>query len=456
MSNTEKKGQGVTQKFGEDGKTKKRTSKKDNKDSDDHCKDCRKIIYSETKALNCNFCFKWVCTECLEVPDDLYTVLVQNPKSLLLVPCKDCSSQISSLQEMRDTLNEVKANQAETKEQLDNLSRVSKINQDGTKKQLDNLNKKMLNLSKDLQKSVKETVKSEVDSQLGAKFLQVEAELNDQMDRRFEEIKKGKQAISGVTGDGAVSQDEIRDIVREAYKEEKMKDSKKPNLVIFNVPEKKTKDWQERKRNNMELVLKVLNFLLDMDNIESKIVKVVRMGKWEDEKIRPIKVVLTDPDTKYKFLQKSYKLSEADDEILKRVRISPDRTPSEIQRYKELRKELERRTGNGEKDLVIRRGKIVVKGSTITEESGMFTVHVTAADERRSMEETVEETHSQESDTDSVKEVDFSFAHGPEEQRYEGLFQVPALDSNKQRRVHIRTGLAQSGTVGDPGTDQYV
>ena len=67
---------------------------------------------------------------------------------------------------MRDTLNDVKASQVETKEQLDNLSKVSKINQDGTKKQLENLNKKMLNVSKDLQKNVKDMVKVEVEEGL--------------------------------------------------------------------------------------------------------------------------------------------------------------------------------------------------------------------------------------------------------------------------------------------------
>ena len=44
--------------------------------------------------------------------------------------------------------------------------------------------------------------------------------------------------------------------------------------------------------------------------------------------------------------------------------MSPDRTPSEIQSYKELRKELDRRIKNGESDLIIRKGKIVAKGST--------------------------------------------------------------------------------------------
>ena len=57
------------------------------------------------------------------------------------------------------------------------------------------------------------------------------------MDQRFKDIKKETQ--DSIAGQGAVSQDQIKDVVREAYKEEKMKESKKPNLVLFNIPEKR-------------------------------------------------------------------------------------------------------------------------------------------------------------------------------------------------------------------------
>ena len=104
---------------------------------------------------------------------------------------------------MRDTLHDVKANQVETQEQLNSLNKASKVNQAGTKKQLENLNKKMLSLSKNLQKTVKDMVKIEVDNQLGAKILQVEDNLKNQMDQRFKDIKKETQ--DSIAGLGAVS-----------------------------------------------------------------------------------------------------------------------------------------------------------------------------------------------------------------------------------------------------------
>ena len=86
----------------EDNKTRKKYSRRDKEaDKQDKvwCKDYNILIGKDTKALSCNFCHKWLFTSCLKVNDDLY-VLVCNPKSILLVPCKDCSGQLASMQEM--------------------------------------------------------------------------------------------------------------------------------------------------------------------------------------------------------------------------------------------------------------------------------------------------------------------------------------------------------------------
>ena len=215
--------QSGTPNVAEEGQSKKRP-KKDNKKPggkgpSEFCSDCDIEIRSDTKALSCNFCHKWVCTKCLEVPDKLYQVLVQNPKSLLLLPCKGCSGNISSLQEMRDTLTEVK------------------VNQDGTKKQLDNLNKKMMSLKKDLQKSVKEMVKTEVDTQMSAKLVDMEEGLHEKMNEKLELLERQPAAAP-------MNPDLIKVLVKESYRKERLKDINKPNLMMFNVPEKNSKDRQ--------------------------------------------------------------------------------------------------------------------------------------------------------------------------------------------------------------------
>ena len=321
----------------EEERQSRRKSKKDSKELGketlESCRDCECEIKSGTKALSCNFCHKWVCTKCLEVPDELYEILVQNPKSLLLVPCKACSGQISSLQEMRDTLSDVKSNQ------------------DGTKKQLESLSKKMVSLKKDLQKTVTDLVKAEVGSQLGSKLEDMEERWQLQMQEKLENHESKAAPLN---------QDQIKDLVKEAFREERLKEKRKANLMMFNLPERSSRNLQERKKYDMHMVVKVLRVLADNEEIEDKIVKAVRMGRWSKESNKhPIKVVCKDVDTKFNFLQKSYRLKIDKDEVIKTVRIGTDRTPEEQRKYKELKLELDRRISEGERDLAIRKGQIV-------------------------------------------------------------------------------------------------
>ena len=334
MSQLEKRGRKGAPSLVEESKVRKGLSKKDQRDRTeiDVCKNCEELISKNTKALTCNFCHKWVCISCLEVPDELYDVLVQNPKSLLMVPCKDCSSQITSLQEMRDTLNEVKQNQC------------------GAKKQLEDLNKKVGLINKDIQKNVREAVKKEVDIQLKSRLTQVEKNLVG----KFESMKQELPSAE------AVVREQIQAIVKEAYKEEHQKDVRKSNLMMFNVPEKNPRDPQERKEHDKNMAVKVLATITDMENIEDKIQRVIRMGREiRDDRDRPLQVVFTDPAIKFKFLQKANCLSEMEDDMVKKVRISNDRTPGERKRYKELKQEMDERMQKGEKYLRIRKGEIV-------------------------------------------------------------------------------------------------
>ena len=95
-----------------------------------------------------------------------------------MVPCKDCSSQITSLQEMRDTLNEVKQNQC------------------GAKKQLEDLNKKVGLINKDIQKNVREAVKKEVDIQLKSRLTQVEKNLIGKFESMKQELPSAEAVVS--------------------------------------------------------------------------------------------------------------------------------------------------------------------------------------------------------------------------------------------------------------------
>ena len=113
-------------------------------------------------------------------------------------------------------------------------------------------------------------------------------------------------------------------------------------------------------KEDKEEVLSVISEGLGLEDVAVE--STIRLGKREEEKTRLLRVTVESVKVKRSILQKAKKLRES--EKWKSVFITPDLSPKERKRNKELRDELKRRTDEGEEDLVIRRGKIVkIQGS---------------------------------------------------------------------------------------------
>jgi hypothetical protein len=135
------------------------------------------------------------------------------------------------------------------------------------------------------------------------------------------------------------------------------------------------------------------------------IIKVLRMGrKMSEETIRPTKVVFKHPEIKFKFLRLAYELKNNSDDTVNSVILTNDRTPKEIQQYKQLRAQIEDREKKGETDLVIRRGKIVNKPNNKPFSVGNK-INSRNTDERLGHER---QEREQENSTDSDQEINLS------------------------------------------------
>ena len=86
-------------------------------------------------------------------------------------------------------------------------------------------------------------------------------------------------------------------------------------------------------------MISVLNQVMEVTDIEHRILRVIRMERrdpeWPNSSKRPLKVKCNDIDAKFKFLKKAYKLKETDDELVEEIRISNDRTPQEPEKYRQ-------------------------------------------------------------------------------------------------------------------------
>ena len=73
------------------------------------------------------------------------------------------------------------------------------------------------------------------------------------------------------------------------------------------------------------MMISVLNQVMEVPDIEHRILRVIRKERkdpeWPNSSKRPLKVKCNDTDAKFKFLKKAYKLKESDDELMKEKRI---------------------------------------------------------------------------------------------------------------------------------------
>ena len=92
-------------------------------------------------------------------------------------------------------------------------------------------------------------------------------------------------------------------------------------------------------------------------SLQVHITAVTRLGKKEPSKTRPLRVCLDNEATKRRILSRSSQLKSKPD--WENVYVNPDMTLAERNANRLLRKELRERKNRGEKNLIIRRNKIV-------------------------------------------------------------------------------------------------
>ena len=127
--------------------------------------------------------------------------------------------------------------------------------------------------------------------------------------------------------------------------------------MVHNLPEPEQPSAQERTSADTKTVK---GYKLSVTDV--KICKVLRLDKYKEKARRSLLVVFDDEKTKWTCLRRASRLK--DDAVFQKVYLSPDLTPQERKENRELLMELKRRREEGEKDIMIRRGRIVKKINT--------------------------------------------------------------------------------------------
>ena len=148
----------------------------------------------------------------------------------------------------------------------------------------------------------------------------------------------------------------IQEVIREEKEEETEMEQRRLNLVLHQLSESNQGTLEDRKRDDSETVSSLLTEAL---NVDVEIENVFHLGAAprDKEKSRPIRFTVSNMDNKRRILDSSKNLKNV--EGYSNVYFTPDLTRNQRRVAFELREEKRRRMAAGERDLVIRRGKII-------------------------------------------------------------------------------------------------
>ena len=135
-----------------------------------------------------------------------------------------------------------------------------------------------------------------------------------------------------------LSADSVSNIASSLVEEQHEREKRKLNIIIHNVPESTKDDPAARKNDDIAVVTDLFQKHM---KIKSTINKAVRIGKKDSSKSRLLKLTVSNIDEKSAILRNNYKFKDStNDPLTHKIFLTPDLTPFEQKKNKELRTKL--------------------------------------------------------------------------------------------------------------------
>ena len=263
-----------------------------------------------SKAIQCEICYSWVHATCdgLSIEEyDLFNKLSATVSNIAyccnLNHCYSCLTQL-----------------------------IAKPH-GGTSKDLDQVLKPVVDNHALLQESISK-VSSKIE-ELISQYSELKVKINH--------LSENMDVSDGVTTTNlnqGITSNSIASIAATLVNEEKEKEKRQFNLILHNIKEPDDTDSSKRKEEDTCAAISTFRDYLD---VTVSITKCLRIGKKRDDPNKPrlLKITVSSLDEKVTVLRNKVRLRNQDNpEYIRKVFITPDLTPTEQKKNKELRSQL--------------------------------------------------------------------------------------------------------------------
>jgi hypothetical protein len=140
----------------------------------------------------------------------------------------------------------------------------------------------------------------------------------------------------------------VKGVVKEALKENvqevKREDERARNIILYKVPESKAVELNKRIHEDMKFIEGLLG-QIGVDDVEFD--QVLRLGKREKDKVRPLRFRVKDLSQKTTIMENVHRLRDADEKY-NSVSVCHDLSPEQRDKLKELVSEAREKSNNDE------------------------------------------------------------------------------------------------------------
>ena len=292
---------------GKKGKKKKESNTNRELDSIT-CSTCKAVFTDQgSKIVCCDRCELWFCISCANMTDACYRFLSDEDAMDIAWYCKACK---------------LLAKKAITEDR--------------------NIEQKCMEYTKELKlkmKSIEAIIQKKVDitelEKLRRKIEENESKIKELMENS-KEVRTWSDIMD--TPEKRTVEEVIAKSLKERDNEEKERQKRRRNIIVFELPESKKSEPEDRKEEDIKKFVGICNSIIKISFDQSMIERIIRLGKATDDKHRPLLISLKEEDRKRDIFQNLNKIRESEIPFNK-ISIAHDLTKKQKEELQEKIKE---------------------------------------------------------------------------------------------------------------------
>jgi hypothetical protein len=292
------------------------------------CGGCAKVVEGSQNAIQCEICDKWYHTKCQDISDEAYKGICEI--ETLHWYCKTCNASVEkSFAKIQARVDKIEAEfRAEIKKAKDKTAELAgELN-----KQAASIDKVLVDFKGELAKNSQEIGQLNVElAELREGFKQQGEGVKDtatQETKWADIVNKQVKAEIGNVNNRLESVHKSLMETKEHAEEEKEKEMRRNNIIIYRAAESREITTEGRYKDDREFCLKMVSDVLGVESEMNDLKRVIRLGKKEDAKDRPVLIEFRTSGIKNRVMESLSKLRDATEEY-KKLSLVHDMTKKE-------------------------------------------------------------------------------------------------------------------------------